>query len=114
MNAEQARILVEQFAGLMENEVPTTCKVLAAVKTGNRDYKPDPKSRSAFELCVGNHRITSLSQSRRLVHQLLVVNAVRLIGGGAEPAVAVGLDVIVERSEYDQIVVRHRWLPLGQ
>ena len=50
MNAEQARILVEQFAGLMENEVPTTCKVLSAVKTGNRDYKPDAKARSAFEL----------------------------------------------------------------
>jgi uncharacterized damage-inducible protein DinB len=50
MNAEQAKILVEQFAGLMENEVQTTCKVLAAVKTGDRDYKPDAKSRSAFEL----------------------------------------------------------------
>ena len=52
MNAEQARILVEQFAGLMENEVPTTCKVLAAVKTGDGDYKPDEKSRSARELAA--------------------------------------------------------------
>ena len=50
MNAEHARILVEQFAGLMENEVPTTCKVLAAVKAGDGNYKPDGKSRSAFEL----------------------------------------------------------------
>jgi uncharacterized damage-inducible protein DinB len=50
MNGEQAKLLVEQFAGLMENEVPTTCKVLSAVKTGNRDYKPDTKARSAFEL----------------------------------------------------------------
>ena len=52
MNAEQARILVEQFAGLMESEVPTTCKVLAAVQTGDGDYKPDEKSRSARELAA--------------------------------------------------------------
>ena len=52
MNAEQARLLVEQFAGLMESEVPTTCKVLAAVKTGNSDYKPDAKARSARELAA--------------------------------------------------------------
>jgi uncharacterized damage-inducible protein DinB len=50
MNAEQAKILVEQFAGLMEGEVATTCKVLAAVGTGNGNYKPDGKSRSALEL----------------------------------------------------------------
>ena len=52
MNAEQAKILVEQFAGLMESEVPTTCKVLAAVKTGDGNYKPDAKSRSARELAA--------------------------------------------------------------
>ena len=52
MNTEQAKILVEQFAGLMENEVPTTCKVLAAVGTGDGDYKPDAKSRSARELAA--------------------------------------------------------------
>ena len=50
MNAEQAKILVDTFAGLMENEVPTTVKVLGAVRTGDRNYKPDSKSRSAFEL----------------------------------------------------------------
>jgi uncharacterized damage-inducible protein DinB len=52
MNAEHAKFLVEQFAGLMENEVPTTCKVLAAVKTGDGDYKPDKKARSARELAA--------------------------------------------------------------
>jgi uncharacterized damage-inducible protein DinB len=52
MNSEQARILVEQFAGLMESEVSTTCKVLAAVQTGNGDYKPDAKARSARELAA--------------------------------------------------------------
>ena len=52
MNADQAKTLVEHFTGLMENEVPTTCKVLAAVKNGNDDYKPDAKSRSARELAA--------------------------------------------------------------
>jgi uncharacterized damage-inducible protein DinB len=52
MNAEQARLLVETFAGLMENEVPLTCKVLAAVSNGDGDYKPDAKARSARELAA--------------------------------------------------------------
>ena len=52
MNAEQAKILVEQFAGLMESEVPTTIKVLGATKGGNGEYKPDAKSRSARELAA--------------------------------------------------------------
>ena len=52
MNADQAKFLVEHYTGLMESEVPTTCKVLSAVKTGNGDYKPDAKSRSARELAA--------------------------------------------------------------
>ena len=52
MIAEHARLLALQFAGLMESEVPTTCKVLASVKNDTRDYKPDAKSRSAWELAT--------------------------------------------------------------
>ena len=50
MNADQAKFLAEHYARVIENEIPTTAKVLAAVATGNRDYKPDPKSRSAMQL----------------------------------------------------------------
>jgi uncharacterized damage-inducible protein DinB len=50
MNAEQAKFLTEHYARVIEQEVPTTAKVLAAVNTGDRNYKPDAKSRSAFEL----------------------------------------------------------------
>jgi len=50
MNAEQAKFLTDHYATVMESEVPTTAKVLSAVSTGNRDYKPDAKSRSAFQL----------------------------------------------------------------
>lgn len=57
MNADQARLIAQQFAGLMESEVPTTCKVLGAVKSDNRDYRPDAKSRTAWELAT--HLATS-------------------------------------------------------
>jgi hypothetical protein len=50
MNAEQAKFLAEHYARIIENEIPTTSKVIAAVGQGNGDYKPDGKSRSAIEL----------------------------------------------------------------
>jgi len=52
MNADQAKFLVEHYVRLMEGEFPATVKVLAAVKDTNRDYKPDEKSRSAWELAT--------------------------------------------------------------
>ena len=50
MNAEQARAIATALTGSIENESVTTRKVIAAVPAGNRDYKPDPKSRSAIQL----------------------------------------------------------------
>jgi uncharacterized damage-inducible protein DinB len=50
MNADQAKFLAEHYARVIESEIPTTKKVLAAVAGGNGDYKPDPKSRSAIQL----------------------------------------------------------------
>jgi uncharacterized damage-inducible protein DinB len=52
MNADQATTLNQFFANLIEQESGTTAKVIAAVPDGNRDYKPDPKSRTAWELAV--------------------------------------------------------------
>jgi len=52
MNAEQAKFLVEHYARVMGNEHATTLKVLGAVKDDTRDYKPDPKSRSAWQLAT--------------------------------------------------------------
>ena len=52
MNADQARTLMEYMTKLWEGEFPATCKVLAAVPEGTRDYKPDDKSRSAWDLTV--------------------------------------------------------------
>jgi len=52
MNAEQAQFLASFFAKAMEGECPATCKVLAAVPDDRRDYKPDEKSRTAWELAV--------------------------------------------------------------
>lgn len=52
MTPEQATFLVQQYAQLMQGEFPATCKVLTAVKDDNRNYKPDDKSRSAWELAT--------------------------------------------------------------
>lgn len=52
MNAEQARLLVDYFAGLWEGEIPATVRVLANVPDDKRDYRPDAKSRTAWELAT--------------------------------------------------------------
>jgi uncharacterized damage-inducible protein DinB len=57
MNAEQARALVGAMTESLEHESVATRKVIAAVPAGNRDYKPDPKSRTAWE--IATHLATS-------------------------------------------------------
>jgi uncharacterized damage-inducible protein DinB len=52
MNPEQARFLADFFAATLEQESRTTAKVLAAVPEARRDYKPDDKSRTAWELAT--------------------------------------------------------------
>lgn len=52
MNADQAKTAAEALIGLWEGEFPATCQVLAAVKDDNRSYKPDPKSRTAWEIAT--------------------------------------------------------------
>ena len=50
MSPDQARFLADVFAAQMENEGKVTTKVLKAVPNDKRDYRPDPKSRTAWEL----------------------------------------------------------------
>jgi uncharacterized damage-inducible protein DinB len=52
MTADQATAVVQLLTGTIEQEGSATRKVLAAVPAGNRQYKPDPKSRSAWDLAV--------------------------------------------------------------
>ena len=52
MSTEHAKATAEAMATLWEGEFPATVQVLAAVNNDNRDYKPDPKSRSAWDLAV--------------------------------------------------------------
>ena len=52
MNAEQAKTAADTLAALWESEFPATCQVLAAVKDDTRAYKPDPKSRTAWEIAT--------------------------------------------------------------
>jgi uncharacterized damage-inducible protein DinB len=52
MNPEQARTIADHYATVMEQEFGTTCKVLAAVRDDARDYRPDDKSRTAWQLAT--------------------------------------------------------------
>jgi uncharacterized damage-inducible protein DinB len=52
MTPEQAKAAAEMLTTVWEGEFPATCAVLAAVKDDNRDYKPDPKSRTAWQLAT--------------------------------------------------------------
>lgn len=57
MTPEQGTFLANSFAALMEGELPTTLKVLGAVPESGRGYRPDDKSRTAWELAT--HLATS-------------------------------------------------------
>lgn len=57
MNADQARAIVAALTESLESESKATRKVIAAVPSGNRDYKPDAKSRTAWE--IATHIATS-------------------------------------------------------
>jgi uncharacterized damage-inducible protein DinB len=52
MNAEQAKAAADMLTTVWEGEFPATCAVLAAVKDDNRNYKPDAKSRTAWQLAT--------------------------------------------------------------
>jgi uncharacterized damage-inducible protein DinB len=52
MNQEQAKFLADFYAGVLDQEGQTTAKVLAAVRDDQRNYKPDAKSRTAWELAT--------------------------------------------------------------
>ena len=52
MTPEHAKAAADLMITVWENEGGATAKVLAAVGKGNRDYKPDPKSRTAWEIAT--------------------------------------------------------------
>ena len=52
MNPEQAKAAADVLTTLWEGEFRATCNVIAAVGNGNRDYRPDDKSRSAWEIAT--------------------------------------------------------------
>jgi uncharacterized damage-inducible protein DinB len=52
MTPEGAKAAADVLCNGWQAEMAATTKVLEAVQNGNRDYKPDPKSRSAWELAT--------------------------------------------------------------
>jgi uncharacterized damage-inducible protein DinB len=52
MNADQAKAVAAAIGQQLQNEWMTTYKVISAVPEGKKDYKPEPNSRSAWELAT--------------------------------------------------------------
>ena len=52
MTNDHAKAVADSALKMWEFEFPATCKVLAAVKDDNRSYKPDEKSRTAWEVAA--------------------------------------------------------------
>src|SRR5215475_4561087 len=52
MTADYAKAIAEYFATMFDQEGGNTVKVLRAVPNDRRDYKPDEKSRTAWELAT--------------------------------------------------------------
>lgn len=52
MREDQAKAVADAMIALWEREHGATTKVIAAVKDETRDYKPDSKSRSAWQLAT--------------------------------------------------------------
>ena len=52
MSPDQAKAVAEAVGQQLQNEWMTTYKVLAAVPDAKRDYKPEPNSRSAWDLAT--------------------------------------------------------------
>ena len=52
MTPQEARAAANVIGTQLQHEWMTTAKVLAAIPDGNKEWKPDPKSRSAWELAV--------------------------------------------------------------
>lgn len=52
MNAEQAKTVTEVMGQQLQNEWMTTYKVITAIPEAGKNYKPDPKSRTAWEIAV--------------------------------------------------------------
>jgi uncharacterized damage-inducible protein DinB len=50
MNADQAKAVAQSLGGQLQHEWMTTVKVIEAIPEANRNWKPDPKARSAWEL----------------------------------------------------------------
>ena len=52
MTADQARAVAETLGQQLQQEWMTTMKVIEAIPEGNKNWKPEEKSRSAWELAV--------------------------------------------------------------
>lgn len=109
MTADQAKAIADYFATMFDRESANTLKVLRAVPNDRRDYKPDEKSRTAWELAT--HLVGS-----DLWFLDCICDAVFVYDPEAENKRTAGLDTvddIVEfyKREYPKRILRLRATP---
>jgi uncharacterized damage-inducible protein DinB len=109
MTADHAKAIADYFATMFDKESANTLKVLRAVPNDRRDYKPDEKSRTAWELAT--HLVGS-----DLWFLDSVCDAVFVYDAEAENKRTAGLntvDDIVEfyKREYPKRILRLRSTP---
>ena len=80
MNEQQVRAVLDVLTRSIEQESVATRKVLAAVPNHNRDYRPDPKSRTAWELA------THLAMADMWFADSILNGAFEWKGGASVPA----------------------------
>jgi hypothetical protein len=58
MTADHAKAIPDYFAEMFDRQCANTLKVLRAVPNDRRDYKPDEKSRTAWDLAACRRNMT--------------------------------------------------------
>lgn len=98
MTGEQAAILAGHLTQVMRQEMATTAKVLGAVNEAQRDYRPDTKSRSAWQL------VTHIATSDAWFINS-AVNGSFVFDGEAQAEAEAGLKTVADAVAFYQKVV---------
>jgi len=108
MTPETVSILREAYISAFESEIPVTRKVIAAIPEGAKEYRPDPKGRTAFELA--HHIVTAEIQMLHEVADGVFSMEERI---KERPTTVAGLLALYDQ-ELPQALARVKALPAGE
>ena len=90
-NTPHARAVADAMVALWEGEMPATLRVMSAVSDTNRTYRPDPKSRTTWQLLthIATADIWFLESAERGTFQFDAAGTKQLEEGFADVAAVV-------------------------